>query len=569
MHDCVIRGGTIIDGSGQDRRSGDLAIDAGRISEVGKVSSKGRREIDASGLLVTPGWVDVHTHYDGQATWDSQLSPSCWHGVTTIVMGNCGVGFAPADPSRHDWLIGLMEGVEDIPGTALAEGIEWEWESFPEYLDALERRPHALDVGAQLPHGALRAYVMKERGAIHSETPSDQEIAQMAQAAAEAMRAGALGFTTSRTRNHRAVDGSFTPSLTAGEGELLGIARGLREAGAGVLQAVADFRDLRTEFELLRKMAELSGRPMSISLVQNDANPDQWLELLDLIGSATQAGLAMKAQVPVRAIGLMLGLQASLNPFSSHPSYKTIAQLPLAEKVARMRDPAFRAKLLAEKSPDQLNSLFGNSERMFVLGDPPDYEPGPEKSLAAEARQRGVAPMEAVYDRLLEDDGKALLYRPLLNYTSHDLETSRKMLLDPNTVPGLSDAGAHCGMISDGSFPTYLLSHWGKDRTRGEKLPVEWLVKRQTADTATIVGLHDRGQIAPGFRADLNLIDFDALGISAPEIQFDLPTGGKRLIQRANGYRKTLVAGEVTYEDGEATGALPGRLVRGAQDAPA
>ena len=444
MHDCVIRSGTIIDGTGSPRRRGDVAIDDGRISAVGEVSGQGRREIDASDLLVTPGWVDVHTHYDGQATWDSLLSPSCWHGVTTIVMGNCGVGFAPARPDRHDWLIGLMEGVEDIPGTALAEGIDWAWESFPEYLDALERRPHAIDIGAQLPHGALRAYVMKERGAIHTETPSQAEIAQMAQLAGEAMLAGALGFTTSRTTNHRTVDGEFTPSLTAGADELLGIARGIGAAGCGVLQAVADFRDLGTEFGLLRRMAEESGRPLSISLAQSDAAPDQWLQLLDLIGEATQQGLHLKAQVPVRAIGLMMGLQASLNPFSSHPSYRSIADLPLAEKLGRMRQPEFRKQLLAEKAPEQINFMLGNYERMFVLGDPPDYEPGPEKSIAAEARRRGIPAAEAVYERLLENEGKALLYRPLLNYTSHDLEVSRKMLLDPNTVPGLSDAGAHC-----------------------------------------------------------------------------------------------------------------------------
>jgi N-acyl-D-aspartate/D-glutamate deacylase len=569
MHDCVIRSGTIIDGTGSPRRCGDVAIDDGRISAVGEVSEQGRREIDASDLLVTPGWVDVHTHYDGQATWDSLLSPSCWHGVTTIVMGNCGVGFAPARPDRHDWLIGLMEGVEDIPGTALAEGIDWAWESFPEYLDALERRPHALDIGAQLPHGALRAYVMKERGAIHTEVPSQAEIAQMAQLAGEAMLAGALGFTTSRTTNHRTVDGEFTPSLTAGADELLGIARGIGAAGCGVLQAVADFRDLGTEFGLLRKMAEESGRPLSISLAQSDAAPDQWLQLLDLIGEATQQGLHLKAQVPVRAIGLMMGLQASLNPFSSHPSYRSIADLPLAEKLGRMRQPEFRKQLLAEKAPEQINFMLGNYERMFVLGDRPDYEPGPEKSIAAEARRRGIPAAEAVYERLLENEGKALLYRPLLNYTSHDLEVSRKMLLDPNTVPGLSDAGAHCGMISDGSFPTYLLSHWGKDRTRGEKLPVEWLVKRQTADTAALVGLDDRGTLAPGMRADLNLIDFDALAIGSPEIAFDLPTGGRRLIQRASGYAKTLLAGQVTFEDGESTGSLPGQLVRGAQPGPA
>jgi N-acyl-D-aspartate/D-glutamate deacylase len=566
--DLVIRGGRLLDGTGRPGFRADVGVRDGRIAEVGRIAGRGRRELDADGLLVTPGWVDVHTHYDGQATWDPALTPSSWHGVTTVVMGNCGVGFAPAAPERREWLISLMEGVEDIPGTALAEGIRWAWESFPEYLDALEGMPRALDVAAQLPHGALRAYVMGERGADHRAAPTPEEIAEMGRLAGEAVTAGALGFSSSRTRNHRTRDGAPTPSLSAGADELLGIARGLGAAGAGVIEIVSDFVEPDAEFALLRRMVEVSGRPMSISVAQNDAAPEGWRRLLRRIREAAEAGLPMKAQVPPRAIGLLLGLQATLHPFSAHPSFATVAGLPLAERVARLRDPALRARILAESPPPPLAFLLTRFDRMFVLGDPPDYEPPAERSVAAEAARRGVPPEALAYDLLLEDDGRALLYRPFLNYTHFDLEASREMLLDPNSVPGLGDAGAHCGMICDGSFPTFLLSHWGRDRARGERLPPEWLVKRQTADTAALVGLGDRGRIAPGLRADLNLIEWDALRLHPPRVVHDLPAGGRRLVQGADGYRATLVAGEPIQENGEPTGALPGRLVRGARLAP-
>jgi N-acyl-D-aspartate/D-glutamate deacylase len=385
----------------------------------------------------------------------------------------------------------------------------------------------------------------------------------------EALEAGALGFTTSRTRNHRTRDGAPTPSLTAGPDELLGIARGLGEAGRGVMEVVSDFVDGAEEFALLRRMVEVSGRPMSISVAQHDLAPDGWRSLLDRIAAANQAGLPMRAQVPPRAIGLLLGLQATLNPFSGHPSFRPLAELPLTEQVARLREPALRRRILAEEAPAGLAFLLARFERMFLLGDPPDYEPDAEQSVAARAKRRGVPAAELAYELLLDDEGRTLLYEPSLNYTDFNLDVSREMLLDPNSVPGLGDAGAHCGMICDGSFPTFLLSHWGRDRKRGAGLPLEWLVKRQTADTAALVGLCDRGTIAPGLRADLNLIDWDALALRPPEMVFDLPAGGKRLVQRVRGYRATLVAGEITFEDGEATGALPGRLVRGAQPAPA
>jgi N-acyl-D-aspartate/D-glutamate deacylase len=565
MLDTLIRGGILVDGTGAPRRRADVGIRGDRIALVGEIDEPAERVIDADGLLVTPGWVDVHTHYDGQVTWDPQVTPSSLHGVSTVVMGNCGVGFAPAAADRHDWLIGLMEGVEDIPGTALAEGIKWEWESFPEYLDAIDRTPHAIDIGAQMPHGALRAFVMGERGADHTVRPSAEEIEAMGRLAAEALEAGALGFSSSRTRNHRTKHGAPTPSLTAGPDEMLGIARAVGDSGRGVFEIVADFADVEGEFALLREMVEVSGRPMSISVAQNDAVPGQWRQLLDLIAEAVAAGLPMKAQVPPRAIGLLLGLQASFNPFASHPSYRPVADLPFAERVARLRDPELRAKLLAESPAPGLAYLLGAFERLFVLGDPPEYEPTAEQSVAAQAARRGVSPAELAYELMLEDEGRALLYRPFLNYTDFNLDVSREMLLDPNTVPGLGDAGAHCGMICDGSFPTYLLTHWGRDRSRGERLDVEWLVKAQAADTAALVGLSDRGVIEPGRRADINLIDWEALRLHPPEIVFDLPAGGKRLIQAADGYRMTIVGGVPIVEDGKATGALPGRLVRGAR----
>ena len=569
MHDLVIRGGKVIDGSGAPARSADVAIQDGQIVEVGRVTERGARESDADGLLVTPGWVDVHTHYDGQATWDPYLSPSCWHGVTTVVMGNCGVGFAPAAPEEHDWLISLMEGVEDIPGTALAEGLTWDWESFPEYLDALDRRELAVDVGAQLPHGALRAYVMGHRGGDHVEVPTEDELAQMSKMARDAVRAGAIGFTTSRTRNHRSRDGAFTPSLTATEAELMAVAHGLREAGRGVIEAVGDFEDLEGEFALLRRMAETSGRPMSITVIQTQTAPGGWRRLLGLIADAADDGLPIKAQVATRAIGVLLGLEATIHPFIGHPSFAPLQPLALEEKVARLRDPELRARITSEQPPEGLRMIAGNFERIFVLEDPPNYEPGPELSVAALARKRGITPSECAYDLLLEDGGHNLLYSPFANYSEGNLDSLEEMLRSEHTVPGLGDGGAHVGLICDGSFPTTLITHWGRDRERGEPLPLEWLVRQQSRATAELVGFHDRGLIAPGMRADINLIDWDALCAHRPEIRYDLPAGGKRLVQRASGYVATLVAGEVTHENGKPTGALPGKLVRGPQPGPA
>ncbi len=562
MLDLWIRGGTIIDGTGAPRFTADIGVRDGKIAQLGASDEPATREINAAGLLVTPGWVDVHTHYDGQVTWDPYLTPSCWHGVTTVVMGNCGVGFAPAAPDQHEWLISLMEGVEDIPGTALAEGIKWDWESFPEYLDAIDKSPHAIDVIAQVPHGALRAYVMGERGADHNEIPTSEEIETMGRLVREAIAAGARGFSSSRTKNHRTRDGEFTPSLTAEHAEMIGIAKAMGEGGKGVFEIVADFKDLESEFELLREMVEVSGRPMSISIAQNDYVPDQWRRLLELIDQAVADGLPMKGQVPSRAIGLLLGLQATLHPFVASATYSHIAELPLEERIAKLRDPETKAKILSEPSPPGLAEVTSSFGRIFELGNPPNYEPAPEDSIAARAEALGIAANELAYDLMLQDGGRALLYRTFLNYTDFNLDVSLEMLQSPNTVPGLGDAGAHCGMICDGSFPTFLMLHYGRDRTRGERRELEWLVKRQTSDTAELIGLRDRGTIEEGKRADLNLIDWQALQLRPPEILFDLPAGGKRLVQRVDGYRATLVAGETICEDGEPTGAFPGKLVR-------
>jgi N-acyl-D-aspartate/D-glutamate deacylase len=566
--DLVIRGGTIADGTGVPLYEADIAINGGVIASVGKVEGSGREEIDAKGLLVTPGFVDIHTHYDGQATWDARLQPSSWHGVTTAVMGNCGVGFAPVRPADHDRLIELMEGVEDIPGAALHEGLSWNWESFPDYLDALAARNFDMDICAQLPHGALRVFVMGERGA-RLEAATADDIAEMRKLAAEAMRAGAIGFSTSRTLNHKTVKGDPTPSLRATEAELMGIAEGLRDAGSGVMEFISDFDqpDQKTEFAMIRRLVEKSGRPLSLSLAQAHGRPEGWRSLLGLISDAANDGLTMRAQVAPRPIGVLYGLQASANPFAATPSYRAIAAKPLAERLAAMRDPAFRARVLAEAEAGKGTPAARRMmafERMFPLGTPPDYEPPREKSIASMAERQGVDPAALAYDMLLEDEGRAFLFAPFANYAHFNLDACGEMIDNPHTVMGLGDGGAHVGLISDASYSTYLLTHWGRDRAQG-RFDLARLVKRQTRDTAHAVGLNDRGVIAPGLKADINVIDFDKLALEAPVMAFDLPAGGKRLLQRARGYRANIVSGAATYRDGEATGALPGRLVRGPQ----
>ncbi|KRB51038.1 MAG: amidohydrolase family protein [Pseudomonadota bacterium] len=568
--DLVIRGGTLVDGSGAAPFEADVAIKDGAIAAIGKIAAAGAQEIDARGKIVTPGFVDIHTHYDGQATWDGHMQPSAWHGVTTVVMGNCGVGFAPCKPEDHDRLIRLMEGVEDIPFPVLTQGLPWNWESFPDYLDSLAARRFDVDIGTQLPHAALRVYVMGERGANREDaTPAD--ITAMAALAKGAMEAGALGFSTSRTLNHRTSDGQPTPTLTASEDELTGIALGLAAAGKGALQFVSDFAEPEEEFAMLRRIVERSGRPLSFSLVQNPRQPNQWRTLLERLSEANDAGLTMRAQVAGRPVGILFGLELTVNPFSQHATYGEIAKLPLAERVAHLRDPQFRARLLAEEpqaTPGLGTSLIQNWAIMFLMGEAPDYEQTPERTLAVLAQARGVTPQELALDHMLENEGRGMLYLPFLNYADGSLDPSFAMLNHRDTVPGLSDGGAHVGMICDGSFPTSNLTHWTRDRTRGPKLSLEAMVRMQTHDTAQAVGLHDRGLIQPGYRADLNVIDYDGLTLKAPSVAYDLPAGGRRLVQRADGYVATIVAGEITYRDGEPTGALPGRLLRGAQAAP-
>ncbi|WP_420559224.1 N-acyl-D-amino-acid deacylase family protein [Tepidicaulis sp.] len=571
MYDLVIRGGTVYDGTGSAPFKADIAVKDGLIAEIGEVAARGKEEIDAAGQIVTPGFVDVHTHYDGQVTWDPYLQPSTFHGVTTAVMGNCGVGFAPCRPDRHDWLIGLMEGVEDIPGTALVEGIKWNWESFPEYMNAVEASPLALDVGLQVPHGALRAYVMGERGA-RLEPATAEDTAEMARLVKEALEAGALGFSTSRTEKHRDKHGEHTPTYKAEQDELHGIAKAMGESGKGVLQLIADFRDVDREFAMLRGMVEISGRPMSMTIEQDDRYPDTWKNVLRNIEEAAEAGLPVKGQVPPRPTGVLLGLSSSLNPFLMHQTFREIWHAPLEKQVEALRDPAFRARLLAEE-PDYpageiVTMLCTAYHKMYELGDPPNYEPSPEDSVGAMAERDGKPPREVLLDLMLKRDGHALLYFPLMNYTGGSLDDVYKMMTHKHTAFGLGDGGAHVGILCDASFPTTILTHWGRDRTRGPKLPLEWLINRQTQANAELVGLLDRGVLAPGMKADINVIDFDGLKLRAPEIVYDLPAGGKRLIQKAEGYTATIISGTIAFKNGEPTGALVGKLLRGAKPRP-
>jgi len=567
--DLVVRGGTVYDGTGGEPFEADIAVDGGVIVEIGEVAARGREEIDARGQMVTPGWVDVHTHYDGQVTWDSHLTPSSIHGATTIVMGNCGVGFAPVRPGDQDTLIRLMEGVEDIPGAALHEGLDWRWESFADYMDAIDERPHDIDICAQVPHGALRVYVMGERGAKRAPaTPEDIE--EMARLTREAVAAGAIGFSTSRTMLHRTSDGDLTPTIGAARDELMAIARALRDQGAGVLQFVSDFTEVDEEFALFEDLAEASGRPFAFTIAQSDMNPALPFELMDKLSAATARGLDMRAQVAARPVGLLLGLQGSVHPFVTRPSYKEIADLPLADRVSIMRDPAFRARLLAEEpeSGHPFTQFVSKTfTKMFELGDPPNYEPKPEDSLAARAEREGVPADELVYDTLLANEGTGLIYFPFLNFAHGTLDDLRKLITHDHTVPGLSDGGAHVGAICDGSFPTYMLTHWGRDREH-DRLPLPYIVRAQTRDTAVSMGLLDRGLIEVGMKGDLNVIDFDRLQLKPPHMVFDLPAKTRRLMQEAVGYTATIVNGEIVFRDGEPTGRLPGRLVRGHKPAP-
>jgi N-acyl-D-aspartate/D-glutamate deacylase len=574
MHDLVIRAGTVVDGTGSPARTADVAVDGGRITEVGRVDTAGSREIDADGALVTPGFVDVHTHYDGQVTWDPWLTPTGWHGVTTVVMGNCGVGFAPCRPDRRDWLIGLMEGVEDIPGAALSTGIRWAWESFPEYLDALEGLPKALDIGTQVPHGAVRAYVMGERGA-RNEPATPDDIEAMAALVRQGIEAGALGFSTSRTLAHRAIDGEPVPGTFAAEEELFGIGRVLGELGAGVFELAAagalgeDLAAPEREVAWMRRLAKETSRPVSFALNQNNNDPEQWRKLLALAGEALAEGVPIRPQVTARTVSILLGFQ-TFHPlaFTSVWGASGIGLLPWREQVERLRsDIDLRTRIVEEARSLDDNELvrgFMSPERTYLLGNPPNYEPGPSDSVAGIAAARGAGKWETFLDLLMEDDGRQLLNSPVLNYSFGNLEATREMLVHPATVYGLSDGGAHAGQTCDASTTTFMLSYWARDRKEG-RLPIEEAVRQITSATADLYGLSDRGRLVPGSLGDVNVIDADAIGLHRPEVAADLPGGASRLVQRADGYRYTVKTGEVIFHSGQATGALPGTLLRGAR----
>ncbi|MFY0614307.1 MAG: amidohydrolase family protein [Hyphomicrobiaceae bacterium] len=569
QYDIVIRGGMVYDGNGGEPFAADVAIVDGKITAVGSVAGAGREEIDAKGKMVTPGFVDLHTHYDAQVTWANEITPSSWNGVTTAMIGNCGVGFAPCKPDQRDMLIKLMEGVEDIPEVVLTKGLPWNWESFEDYMDSLDGRPYDMDIVTQVPHSAVRTFVMGKRGADREPATAEDRKA-MAALAAAGVRSGALGFSTSRTINHRTLAGEHIPTLDADEAELGEIAEAMADAGAGWMQVISDFDEVDEELALLRRVAERSQRPMSITILQRDSKPEEWRHIMGEIVDAQKAGVAMKGQVLTRPTGVLLGFEISQNPFLGKASWKTIEALPFEEKMAHLRDPEFRKKLIAEPadSEDIFTTRVMRWDRIFKLGDPPNYEPHADDSIAAVAAREGREPAEVAYDWLLENDGKAILYRPLSNYTYGNLDTVHDMMKHEHTLVGLGDGGAHVGILTDASAITYMLTHWTRDRTRGDKVPLAWAIKRLTSDNAEVIGLHDRGQIRTGMKADVNVIDYDRLKVHAPKVLYDLPSGGRRLMQETEGYAATIVSGVIVSRDGKATGALPGRLVRGPQGGP-
>jgi len=575
MHDLIIRGGTVVDGTGAPARKADIAIKGDRIVAVGTDVGQGKREIDATDRLVSPGWVDVHTHYDGQVTWDPHLTPSGWNGVTTVVMGNCGVGFAPVRPGQQEYLIQLMEGVEDIPGTALSEGMTWDWETFPEYLDSLERIERSVDVGTQVPHGPIRTYVMGERGA-NNEKANTEEITAMAKLVKEGLEAGALGFTTSRTMVHRAKDGEVVPGTYADEDEIFGIGRMLGEVGHGVFEVASDLAPEGDELSWMSRLGKETGRPVSFACLQNPIDADQWKRLIEAVDKDAAEGGCLTPQVAQRPAGLLLGFESSSQPFMLHDVWqKELRNLSPEARIARLRDPEIKRRLI-EEGPDEnavpmgpLLLILQAWQMMFPLGDPPEYEPGPECSIQAISEREGRTPREVAYDLMMQNDGRGMIYLPLLGYANGDLEPIREMMMHPRSVFSLSDGGAHCGLIADASVPTYLLTHWVRDRSRGERIDLETIVEQQTRNTARFYGFDDRGTLEPGMLADINVIDFEGLHIHPPTMVYDLPAGGNRLVQQIDGYSYTIKSGEVTFEEGQATGALPGTLLRGPQPGPA
>ena len=573
MTDLVISNATLVDGSGEPQRMSDIAISNGKITEVGPAGSisttSSRRTIDADGLVVTPGFVDVHTHYDAQVSWDPLLTPSSWHGVTTAVMGNCGVGFAPAHPQRHQWLIELMEGVEDIPGAAMTDGIDWQWETFPEYLDAVDQRQYAIDIGTQIAHGPLRAYVMGQRGA-DNEPATAQDCVGMAMLVEEALRAGALGFSTSRTPLHKSKSGELVPGTMVDATELFAIAEAMAKVGHGNFQFSPEhIRVPHEEWVWMRELAQRYGRPVSVNLSQTDQSPELWRSVLELLTEAHSEGIEIYSQVAGRSIGIMYCLQGSVHPLLFHPAYAEVQHLPIGERLTALKEPHRRHRLINDIPDDGgifQKIVFDKLDGMWIVNGPNiDYEPHREDSIAGLAARSGIPPMQLILDHLCSDDGNAMIYAPFFNYSYGDLSMAYEAHLHPHTRMGLSDAGAHCGAICDGGMPTFMLTHWTRDRARGPRLPLEFIVHRQTRQTAEFYGLHDRGLISAGMRADINIIDYENLGFDMPRMVFDLPAHGRRLIQRARGYRATFVNGIQTVDNDEFTGELPGRLIRGPQ----
>ena len=559
----IIRGGTVVDGSGGPMLDADVAVSDGQIIAVGQVRETGAEEIDARGRLVMPGFVDVHTHYDAQVTWANQITPSSCNGVTTVLMGNCGVGFAPVRHDQHDMLISLMEGVEDIPEVVMKAGLPWTWASFPDYLDTLAARQYDVDVATQVPHAALRVFVMGERGANREEATAEDR-AEMARLAADGILAGAFGFSTSRLLQHRTAEGEPIPSYGAAEAELAEITDAVAKVGRGWIQVVGDYGDaIDQEFGLLTRLAKRSGRPVTLTLLQKDSDPDQWRDLLDRIAAANAEGLQITGQIRGRPTSVLLGFELSLNPFLDSAGWRELTSLDMDARVAILRDPNFRARLLAEPGTTsaRVNQLR-DWDRIFPFGDPPQYEPDPSTSVGAKARRRGMHPAELAYDLMMEQDGRGILYRPMTNYAGGDMASVHEMLGHPNTLIGLGDGGAHVGIMCDATDMVHTLTHWTRDRTRGPRHRIEEVVRRLTSANAEAIGLHDRGRIAAGMRADINVVDYDALQLQVPEVRYDLPAGGKRLLQRSTGFDATIVAGVPIWRHGEATGALPGRLLR-------
>jgi N-acyl-D-amino-acid deacylase len=570
MHDLVIRGGTIVDGTGQPRFTGDVAIDGGLISAVGKVEAQGRAEIDAAGKIVAPGWVDIHTHYDGQATWDQEMAPSSWHGVTTVVMGNCGVGFAPAKPDRHEWLISLMEGVEDIPGTALAEGMTWNWETFPEYLDALEAMPRTVDIGTHVPHGAVRAYVLEDRempGAV----PTDEDIAQMSRIVEEGVRAGALGFSTSRTILHKSVDGELVPGTTATAEELIAIGRAMGRVGCGVFEMTSDLKREWNEFEWMGALSRETGLPVTFAALQSIAKELPLDEQISEMRAQNDNGANIVAQIALRGTGIIMAWQGTVHPFRFSPVWAEIEGQPWEQQLAKLKDPAFRQRMLDTPSEipdvdvaDLYRIIAGGWVVQYEMGPDFNYEPTAADSIAAHAAAAGKSGIEYAYDLLMRDEGKGFIYFPILNYADGNLNFLEALQESNDTVNSLSDGGAHCGTICDAASPTFMLQHWVRDR-EGKRISLENAVKRQCRETARLYGLNDRGVLAPGYLADINVIDLDAVKLGKPWLAFDLPAGGKRLLQKADGYVCTIKSGQITFRNGEYLGVHPGTLIRGPQ----